>query len=164
VIICAPDFDLSAEIGQAIGSGSQLSGMQSVERSQAIPEMARGMRAHGIERVMPLYGALEEGQEICRLLGRCSLYTGPAASKNAVRSLRSPKILHAATHAFSVVRDEEHPDEFDELFSCGLVLAGANAVMSGLKVDSARGLVAPLLARESSDCIGPSPPLVLAAL
>jgi len=27
----------------------------------------------------------------------------------------------------------------DELFSCGLVLAGANAVMSGLKVDSGFG-------------------------
>ena len=136
VVICAPDFDSAGRTDAAVGD--RLSGAID-EESQNTPELARSIKSHGINRIVPLPGAREEGHEIHRLLHPSRLFAGAAASKGLVRSLRSPLILHAATHAFAAVNDEEPPDNIDELFGCGLVLAGANAALSGREIDSELG-------------------------
>ncbi|HEX5718495.1 MAG TPA: CHAT domain-containing protein, partial [Thermoanaerobaculia bacterium] len=77
---------------------------------------------------------------IQKLLPGSRLYTGMAASGSAMRALRSPLVLHIATHGFSAATNTEAPSEAgDTMFNAGLVFAGANAVLRGREIDPLMG-------------------------
>jgi tetratricopeptide (TPR) repeat protein len=91
----------------------------------------------------PLAGTIEEGNEIARQLG-ATLWVGADANKSNLMSVRSPRVLHLATHGFSPAfagGDIMMGNMFDSidhtlltgelmqpshLNKSGLVLAGAN--------------------------------------
>ncbi|WP_432073876.1 CHAT domain-containing protein [Streptomyces wuyuanensis] len=54
----------------------------------------------------PLPHALEEGKTVASLLG-VGVTTGPDATDVLLRNLRSPRVLHLATHAFAIRRRED---------------------------------------------------------
>jgi CHAT domain-containing protein len=74
----------------------------------------------------PLSGTYEEGRRVAERLG-VTLLTGADATEGALKRVRSPSVLHLATHGFF------HADEEDEalLLRAGLVLAGANTASAG---------------------------------
>jgi CHAT domain-containing protein/tetratricopeptide (TPR) repeat protein len=79
-----------------------------VEDSRSVSELT--LRAFGtainssaieqqISRYSRLGGTLREGQEIAKIIG-AKLFVGQDANRAQIASLRSPRILHIATHAF----------------------------------------------------------------
>ena len=96
----------------------------------------------------PLPGTAEEGSRIARLLPGATLLTGAAAVRSALRLLRSPRVLHVATHGYAFTglsRAEQEelrrraqgtprerlPDHVQRIcanpaLQSGLALAGAN--------------------------------------
>ncbi len=86
--------------------------------------------------VRPLAGALAEATAIAQLLGLPStqLLTGARATENALKAIRSPAMLHLATHGFFLAdQDGLQPQTgFQEpLLRSGVALAGFNTRSSG---------------------------------
>lgn len=76
-----------------------------------------------------LPGALQEA-EILKIFGRhtfstVQVYFGEQASERNINSIRSPWILHLATHGFYMPGDEENGRSSDPMYASGLALAQA---------------------------------------
>ncbi len=129
VVVADPDFDLSADPGVE------------TERAAAPAASARS----GLDGFRPLPGARAEAVVVAGALGVEPLL-GAAAVKSAVLAVRSPRVLHLATHGFflsdrvidaeggfrqGVLATDDHMAERFEkanpLLLAGLALAGANA-------------------------------------
>lgn len=133
VIIAAPDFDPHPPI-QSEPAGAPAG-------DDALPTV--GEAAHPLQMpgsvFVPLPGAEEEGRLVAELLEHPKLLSGAAATKSAVRSLKSPVILHLATHGFYVPSDALAPaaddraweDAAASMLTSGLALAGANTWLRG---------------------------------
>jgi CHAT domain-containing protein len=64
------------------------------------------------QRFAPLPGTAEEARVIPPLLpGKHQVLQGPEATESAVRSLRSPKVLHLATHGFFLPDAQSAPPD-----------------------------------------------------
>ncbi len=111
VVVAGPDFDL----GQTSGAGS------------------------GGRGFVPLDFASAEGEQIAKLLG-VELWTGSAAIEHRLLEVRSPHVLHLATHGF--LFDSEYGSAAvgrlklaglwrHPLLQSGLALAGANTWLRG---------------------------------
>jgi CHAT domain-containing protein/Tfp pilus assembly protein PilF len=81
----------------------------------------------------PLTNTASEGQQIAAIL-RTTPITGSNATAEAVLTLRSPRILHIATHGFFQSADS-NPNT-DPLNRSGLVFSGANRPQSNASSDS----------------------------
>src|SRR5262249_49575947 len=71
----------------------------------------------------PLGASVEEARAIKRLFPMATVFTGPRATKAALRQLIAPRMLHIASHGFFLqdARDVDNP-----LLRSGLPLAGAH--------------------------------------
>jgi len=79
----------------------------------------------------PLPGALREGVAIQKSLpkaGAVRILSGKEATRDAVISMvkKKPKLLHIATHGYSIADLSAPPDARDPFLSSGLALAGSN--------------------------------------
>lgn len=81
---------------------------------------------------VPLAQTEKEVKNIQKLLhsnGIASqLFTGPNATENQIKEIRSPQVLHISTHGFF---QHHHDGKHGRLFNSGLVFAGANKMGSG---------------------------------
>jgi CHAT domain-containing protein/tetratricopeptide (TPR) repeat protein len=110
----------------------------------ADPDFDHGL-APGEDRVFePLPGARAEGLEVAAWFG-VTATCGDAASEPAFRRLRSPLLLHVATHGYFRERPADAPPaagtsaalrRADALRAGGLAFAGANARMHGRPGDT----------------------------
>jgi CHAT domain-containing protein/tetratricopeptide (TPR) repeat protein len=111
------------------------------------PGPARGVRSVdlGSFAFPPLPGAAREGQQVAALVPGARLLLGDAATEEAVKALRAPRLLHIATHGFFLDEPPRAPASAraaalvdgaaaardapaeDPLLRSGLVFAGANA-------------------------------------
>ncbi|MDY6783290.1 MAG: CHAT domain-containing tetratricopeptide repeat protein [Cyanobacteriota bacterium] len=132
----------------------------SVESSGVVANIGGNRRSGDIENLSfsPLPGTAEEAAAIAPLLDNATLFTETQATENAVKQVRSPKILHIATHGFFLDIDAVAPPDnpsfsgFDDtnlvaalrrsptpsraeqenpLLRSGLALAGTNSRQSG---------------------------------
>jgi CHAT domain-containing protein/Tfp pilus assembly protein PilF len=101
----------------------------------------------------PLPGTRQEAEAIQRLIPRAQVFLGQEASKQRLMELRTPSVLHLATHGFFLENEATPPDSralgasgnpgppalrpADPLLRSGLVLAGARAPASGAPEQSA---------------------------
>ena len=122
VIFCAPNFDV-----------------MDTRKPAAVPQrdFIRSINRSGITRILPLPGAEREGHEIHQLLPGSRLYSGAFATESAMRNLRSPLVLHIATHGFSMLSKADGEDG-ETMFNAGLIFAGANVAL----VDTPNEIVA----------------------
>ena len=116
LIIAGPDFDA----GQ-LEKGPDHNSVQ----PKIISRSAEGLY------FSPLPGALREGLAIQKSLpdtGVTRFLSGEAATRDAVISMvmRKPKLLHIATHGYSIADVSAPPDARDPFLSSGLALAGSN--------------------------------------
>lgn len=96
VVVAAPDFDLGTDF---VHSGRPF---------EALP------------------GTLDEARQVRALLGAdCQLWTGSDALDARLKAVRSPSVLHIASHGFFLRSQEKDP-----LLRSGLALAGANTFLA----------------------------------
>jgi CHAT domain-containing protein/tetratricopeptide (TPR) repeat protein len=153
VVFGNPDFDLKLQDG-ALEKGSngvllaaarsEPSGTSLLHRSAVLSRSFTGFR------FQPLPGSGKEAQALAGLLGKdCALHLGADAREAELKKVVSPRVLHIATHGFSLsdqefkftnsLQDErlgfgprwnstlpEKGDWENPLIRCGLALAGAN--------------------------------------
>ncbi|MFP2924428.1 tetratricopeptide repeat protein [Pyxidicoccus sp. 3LG] len=95
VVVADPDFD--APLAVRPGMVETRPG----ERSGAIERFFSAMRTAGVDQPFPpLPGARKEAEAIQRLFPQAQLLLGREATKEALLKLRTPGILHVATHGF----------------------------------------------------------------
>lgn len=137
VVVAAPDYDRAQ-----MPAGGQATDAEAVAVMLGDPRSA----------FAPLKGALAEGKDLAALLKlpQASLVTGSGATKESIRQLRGPQLLHMATHGyfsggdsvqskrtgqrkFEVLSSEPTRDwtDLDPLLRSGLALAGANRHAGG---------------------------------
>ncbi|WP_224249674.1 CHAT domain-containing tetratricopeptide repeat protein [Hyalangium gracile] len=140
VVVADPDFDAPP----AVGSG--LAKAVTGERSGALERFFSDMRAAGGDQpFLPLPGTRKEAEAIQRMFPRAQLLLGREATKEALLTLRTPGILHVATHGFfredapvtagtravgaccALSEADRSPRLPDPLLRSYLVLAGARA-------------------------------------
>lgn len=136
VVVAAPDFDLEATEAQTALTHQ---GAQDDIRNDLV--------------LFPsLNGSREEGQVIADMLGVETPWEGRMALESRLKELRSPSILHVATHGFFLSSGTETPGDDNShvslrrglgsrlvpdsrrenpLLKSGLALAGANSWISG---------------------------------
>lgn len=150
LVVADPDFDLSAPVPATHADASVSSG-----QSEAADRVATRMHSYfdpewpGFPR---LKGAREEGQYVVQCLEPGTvLWLGDQALKGKLLAVKSPRILHIATHGFvfSTINpqggsrggpwfgqfndpEQDYAEIHDNpLLRCGLLLAGANAYLRG---------------------------------
>lgn len=74
----------------------------------------------------PLSGTEQEGQRIKTLFPESRLLTGLQANESVLKQVRSPKILHLATHGFFINSGDPEEENQNPLIRTGLALSGAN--------------------------------------
>ncbi|WP_432932399.1 CHAT domain-containing tetratricopeptide repeat protein [Microbispora sp. CA-135349] len=115
VVVAAPDFDLGIEPSAPFG-----------------------------RLFDDLLGTWLEGEEVAEKLGGAILLTRDQALKSRVRSVRSPRVLHIASHGYAFSLTEAPPDDpepwprflrlrrhRDPALRSGLALAGVNTWLCG---------------------------------
>ncbi len=127
VIIADPDYNFS-ESDICSNLSSQTSGPRHLCES-FVPFLA-------------LEGTRAEGTKIRRTIGG-ELWLGRDALKARLMELKSPKILHIATHGFFQTDYRDKSESWDSLVRSGLVLAGVNSFLSGrpLPAEAGNGIV-----------------------
>ena len=73
-----------------------------------------------------LPGTATEAAAIAQAVPDAVILTGSEATADALRNVDSPRILHIATHGFSVGDDPDDPRDDNPMVRSGLVFAGAN--------------------------------------
>lgn len=121
VVVADPEFDL------------KLGSSQGLADANPQPQRSGGVRTVLPERIEPLTSARREGEHIATLLGTEAL-CGSKATKGFLQGLSSPRVLHAATHAFftpdspraanDLHGGQLHHARDNPLLRCGLLLAG----------------------------------------
>ncbi len=104
------------------------------------PERAaqRGLRSVDMTRVSfpPLPSTAAEARAVARGLSDAEVLLGEQATEEAVKAVKSPRILHLATHGFFFPDAPGDDGERENpLLRAGLALAGANARESGASDD-----------------------------
>ena len=133
VIIANPNFDL--ESGQVEKGGDLvnvvkdlLSALFQVPKTEGLAEPLPGTEeeARNVEQVLSIYGRSSLSVE---------LLMGSSATIAAVLDVKSPFILHLATHGFAAKGNDSCQEPFGGNFwhstSSGLLFAGANTYRSG---------------------------------
>jgi CHAT domain-containing protein/Tfp pilus assembly protein PilF len=93
----------------------------------ADPQFGGGEAAHlAPVRFGPLPATGAEAAAIHRFFPQAAVFTGPAATKDNLRAVRAPKILHIASHAY-FADGRAGGAGSNPLLRSGLALAGANA-------------------------------------
>jgi CHAT domain-containing protein len=133
VVMGNPDFDFDLATARPPDSSLQLAGNPPAVRTLS--------RNYDGLKFQPLPGAEAEARSVTRLLGDdAALYLGTNARETELKAVKSPRVLHLATHGFYF------PDqEFDQtkqmshgkgkinwenpMGRCGIALAGANHAM-----------------------------------
>ena len=91
-----------------------------------------------------LPGTAREGEEVLRRIGEAILLTQHEVTKDRLTGIRSPEILHIATHGFAVPLGTPFPTDdltialssiSEPLLRCGLALTNANAFSTLRKID-----------------------------
>ena len=129
VVMAGPNFNLRSADGLAAEAG--------------VRGVASSVRTAQSIRFAALPGAAAEGLEVAEILGVEPLL-GDRALKGVLRSLKSPAVLHLATHGFvlpSATSGKDAPTGLlaryqlsNPLLRCGVALAGANSWSEGLSV------------------------------
>lgn len=109
--------------------------------SQMIAQNDRGTRGSDLRKLKfkPLPGTAQEAVALTGLLPNVRVLTGAAATETALKSSKSPQILHIATHGFFLPVPPVDPKRGSEgqttlanpLLRSGLAFAGFNARKSG---------------------------------
>lgn len=162
VIVAAPDFDLAEGQPSPPGTGSR--GGRGRAASDpgpgAVPSEMPPHEAHVLAlrqtgvRFSPLPGTRLEGDRVAEILG-CRPWLADHALESRLRAVRSPRVLHIATHGFFFESTDQRPDApmgdadvpppapepvygrgvgghlNDPLLRSGLALAGANTWVLG---------------------------------
>ncbi len=158
LVIGDPDFDFdladrSSRREEALSSKSEIENRQSkIDRSlltsAATRSLSRSFRSLNFKR---LHGTADEARTTAQLLGHeCELRLGAQARERELKAVRSPRVLHLATHGFFLSDQEfKHSGSLQELsladtrsgrrsfvppenrwenpmVRCGIALAGAN--------------------------------------
>ncbi|MDX1523886.1 MAG: tetratricopeptide repeat protein, partial [Anaerolineae bacterium] len=140
VVVADPDFDLAVEganVEAILEQGAAAGGRRSKDLNRA------GLHFG------PLPGTRSEGEKIAEMLNAVTLF-GPEAVESRFKQIRSPRILHIATHGFFLPDQpsEVSPDSLNTdisaqslgrleaslenpLLRSGLALAGANTWLKG---------------------------------
>jgi CHAT domain-containing protein len=127
IVVANPDFDLrrSDELEQDSEPNGVFRGGGQDHR-------------HGENLVFEeLTGTLAEGISVSRALGT-EAWIGEDALEGRVKQVKSPRILHFATHGFFIEDDEDDSENVESpavnpLLRSGLALAGANARAKGFR-------------------------------
>jgi CHAT domain-containing protein len=119
LLLAAPDFDAAPEAPHP----------EDTAQSDGATRVARRLRGGVLPwPFMSLPGTLDEARAVGQLVPGMQVLTGAQASKAALGTVRSPAIVHIATHGFYMDappgRSEPRPEE--ALLRSGLALAGAN--------------------------------------
>jgi CHAT domain-containing protein len=114
-----------------LGSSRDLVTLSNLNGVTAGPDVIVVAPAYGPgKRYRPLIGTIDEGAAIAKLLRRPVVLQGAEANRDRVLSLKSPRILHLATHG------EYRLGREDVNNAIGIVaLAGANTVPGGVVTD-----------------------------
>jgi CHAT domain-containing protein len=152
LVMADPDFDLD------LGAGS--AAQQPKTKVQQRDAQSRAWKGRSV-RFSALPGSRLEGEQVARLLG-VEAKIGKAAVESVLKTARSPRILHIATHGFfledqaltgsaeSSTRATASVEERlgrlsrleNPLLRSGLALAGANAWLAGRQAaDAEDGIV-----------------------
>jgi CHAT domain-containing protein len=145
LVVADPDFDLAAASGSSDAHVATTSAPRSAN-AQVAPPAGETLRASGVH-FSRLPGTRVEGERIARLLGVTPLF-GTDAVESAIKNVRSPLVLHIATHGFFLT---DRPDEGaaaepegrlggrieNPMLRSGLALAGANTWLDGGLLPSA---------------------------
>ncbi|MDY7225069.1 CHAT domain-containing tetratricopeptide repeat protein [Hyalangium rubrum] len=140
VVLADPDFDAPPAVSPERGDAGAR------ERSGALERFFSAMRAPGVDQPFPpLPGTRKEAEAIQRMFPQAQLFLGRAATKEALLKVRTPGILHIATHGFfredaptgvgtravgacCALGEEDRSQRLpDPLLRSYLVLAGAHA-------------------------------------
>jgi len=143
LVVAAPDFGVRPTLAGAKPEDATYRGLRSVDMTQAW--------------FTPLPSTEKEGRAIESGLPGAHLLLGAQATESAVKAVKSPRILHLATHGFFLPNQPETEPTNDPsaalgleptslalaasllretpLLRAGLALAGANPRMSGDKED-----------------------------
>jgi CHAT domain-containing protein len=120
VIVAGPDYDLDSSHAES-----------------DVTSFARSLQGLGLD-LPPLPGATAEGREVAAILKTPQILQGTAAVKSAIRALRSPVILHFATHGFympehiiAAGKDQMRLQADGAMIASALALAGANTFLRG---------------------------------
>jgi CHAT domain-containing protein len=151
VVVAAPDYDLGPGDAGEAADGPAADGTQTAR-------VSRHLRRAGL-CFMPLAGTEEEGRRVAELLDVAPLL-GADALEARVKALRSPGVLHVATHGFFLpdrrpggrggtasATDADPAARLgraeNPLLRSGLALAGANRWLRGLPLppDAEDGLL-----------------------
>ncbi|HEX2573907.1 MAG TPA: tetratricopeptide repeat protein [Polyangia bacterium] len=111
VVFANPDFGTIASIPPAQrGDGTDPPATSTLERSPSLDRFF-GDTSAGLadQRWDPLPGTGKEAEVIHRLLPEARLFLGPAATKQSLLALTTPRILHVATHGFFIGADTAPP-------------------------------------------------------
>jgi CHAT domain-containing protein len=116
VVLANPDF---------AGSSPKATPTGATQSSSPV----RGRRSAGLSMSewSALPGTANEAEALANLLGSLTLLTGSNATENALKQVRSPSLLHIATHGFFL---ESRHDKENPLLRSGLILSGANKLAS----------------------------------
>ena len=127
VVVGNPAFDLS-EAGQRAAL-AKLNG-------QTVPAPAEE-KTHAGTPLPPLPGTQAEAEGVAQALKKAGwqvgLYTGNQALEEAVARVRSPRVMHIATHGFFLPRppDTQKTGVRDPMLRSGLFFAGADRARAG---------------------------------
>ncbi len=152
LLIGDPDFDLRV---QAIN-------LQDQDLENTVPQLTSLKRSVEMKELhfRRLPGTLKEVQSVRQILGQngTEIKTGAEAVEQILFQMKSPKILHIATHGF-FLNDKNLPELSDDrgtiipkslegminienpLVRSGLALAGANNTLNQKDVDESQGLL-----------------------
>jgi CHAT domain-containing protein/Tfp pilus assembly protein PilF len=155
VLVGNPRFDLSEAQQRAalveIGKGSAQPGADPAASAQRVQVASRAINLSG-GPLNPLPGTQAEVDAVAKLLAQggwqTATYTGDRALKATMVDLRSPRVVHIATHGFFLPEAETRQQsraggaaretQVDPMLRSGLLFAGADRVRSG--TPSAPGL------------------------
>ncbi len=141
VLIGNPDF-ARAEVVQRAAAKS----LQKTAEPVPMASAGRGMRSRelGGNALDPLPGTAAELQAVDALLEKqhwsVGIFTGTNALEESIKRVRSPRLLHVATHGFfepdqkirtNDISADGPPGMEDPMLRSGLYFAGANRVLSG---------------------------------
>ncbi|HEX8108559.1 MAG TPA: CHAT domain-containing protein [Kofleriaceae bacterium] len=152
-MIANPEFIKGRARGPALRSECDRRGLSMVpDRSQSGTHDAAPYRSFRLTSLCPLPGTVEETQDLRQLLPAVRVLLGTNATRQAFLGLRSPGILHVATHGlFRRGTDDAAPGSRTEiesdraaLLNSMLMLAGAGVKSNGEVVVQPDGVVTAL--------------------